>query len=321
MSTSETVSFETFVGIDIAQAHLDVAVRPSGETLHLAYDEAGVTTLRTRLLALPAVLVVVEATGGLETRLVAELYAATLAVAVVNPRRVRDFAKALGQLAKTDRLDAAVVAHYAEAAQPTPRPPSDEASQTLQALLARRVQLVEMRTAERNRLTRALPAVRPSLEAHIAWLDTQVQAVEKELTEQVALHTDWQAQADLLRSVPGVGPILSVTLLAALPELGHLDRRQLAALVGVAPFAYESGRFKGQRHVWGGRATVRATLYMSTVAAVRCNPVLKDFYQRLKEAGKPPKVALVACMRKLLTILNAMLKANKAWSPPTSQAT
>ena len=320
MSTSETVTFETFVGIDVAQAHLDVALRPSGETLHLAYDETGLSTIRTRLLALPAVLVVVEATGGLETRVVAELYAAQLAVAVVNPRRARDFAKSVGQLAKTDRLDAAMLARYAEAAKPTPRPPSDEASQTLQALLARRVQLVEMRTAERNRLTRALPAVRPSLQEHIAWLTTQIQAVEKELTEQVTQHTEWQAQAELLQSVPGVGPILSVTLLAVLPELGHLDRRQLAALVGVAPFAYESGRFKGQRHVWGGRAAVRATLYMSTVAAVRCTPVLKDFYRRLKDAGKPSKVALVACMRKLLTILNAMLKANKAWSPPKPKA-
>lgn len=320
MSTSEAVTFETFVGIDIAQAHLDVALRPSGETLHLAYDEAGLKVLHTRLQALPNVLVVVEATGGLETSVVADLCAEKLAVAVVNPRQVRDFAKALGKLAKTDRLDAAVLAHFAEAVRPTPRPASDEASQTLQALLARRTHLVEMRTAERNRLTRANTAVRPSLEEHIAWLDTQVRAVETKLTEQVALHTEWQAQAELLQSVPGVGPILSVTRLAALPELGHLDRRQLAALVGVAPFAYESGRFKGQRHVWGGRATIRAPLYMSTVAAVRCNPVLKDFYQRLKEAGKPPKVALVACMRKLLTILNAMLKANQPWLPPKPKA-
>lgn len=321
MSTSAPVKFETFVGIDVAQAHLDIAIRPSGETLHLAYDEAGLTTLRSRLQSLRAVLLVVEATGGLETRLVADLCAAELAVAVVNPRQARDFAKAVGKLAKTDRLDAAVLAHFAEAVRPTPRPQTDEQTQTLQALLARRTQLVEMRTAERNRLRRALSTVRPSLESHIAWLDSQVETVETDLAEQVAQHTDWQAQAELMRSVPGVGPILCVTLLGDLPELGRLDRRQIAALVGVAPLACDSGQFKGQRHVWGGRATVRGPLYMSTVAAVRWNGVIKDFYQRLRDAGKPVKVALVACMRKLLTILNAILKTKQPWSPPAPKST
>lgn len=319
MSTSPSSVFTTFVGIDVSQARLDVEVRPDHSRWQVTYDAAGLTQLREQLVGLPAVLVVVEATGGLETTVVAELSAVGVAVAIVNPRQVRDFAKATGRLAKTDRLDAAVLAHFAEAVRPTPRPRPDAETQALQALLARRHQLVEMLVAERNRLARAIPAVRPSIEKHIAWLQAQLNDLDTDLQTAVAHNAEWQAKDNVLRSVPGVGPVLSTTLVAALPELGTLNRRQIAALVGVAPLNDDSGKHNGQRHAWGGRANVRAVLYMGTLSAVRCNPVLKDFYQRLLNAGKPKKVALVAAMRKLLTILNVMVKRNSVWHPPVTQ--
>lgn len=317
MSSSPTPTFTTFVGIDVSKAQLDVEVHPSQARWQVSHDATGIAQLCQRLGELPAVLVVVEATGGLETRLVAELDAVGLTVAVVNPRQVRDFAKALGKLAKTDRLDANILARFAEAVRPTPRPrPSDEA-QVLQAVLARRQQLVEMLTAERNRLGRAADPVRPSVEKHIAWLQEQLDDLDKQLQTLVEANADWHAKAQRLRSVPGVGPVVSTTLVAALPELGALNRRQIAALVGVAPLNHDSGQHKGQRHIWGGRASVRAVLYMGTLAAVRHNPVLKAFYQRLLDAGKLKKVALVACMRKLLTILNVMTKNQTVWHPQT----
>lgn len=319
MSTSPASVFTTFVGIDVSQAKLDVEVRPDHHRWHVTYDAAGLSQVRAHLAALPAVLVVVEATGGLETQVVAELSAAGLSVAVVNPRQVRDFAKALGRLAKTDRLDAAVLAHFAEAVRPTPRPRPDAETQALAALLARRHQLVEMLVAEHNRLPRATPTVRLSLNKHIAWLEAQLDDLDTDLQTTVAGNAEWQAKDNVLRSVPGVGPVLSTTLLAALPELGTLNRRQIAALVGVAPLNDDSGQHTGQRHAWGGRAHVRAVLYMGTLSAVRFNPVLKEFYQRLLQAGKPKKVALVAAMRKLLTILNVMVKRNSVWRPPASQ--
>ena len=311
----------TFVGIDVAKAYLDLAVRPAGGHARLSHDEAGIAQIVEQLQALRPMLVVLEATGGLEVPLAAALAAAGLPVAVVNPRQVRDFAKALGRLAKSDRLDAVVLARFAEAVQPTPRPLTDEEQQALQALLARRAQLVEMLTAERNRLTRALPKVRPSLETHIDWLRAQLDTLDGDLQDMIQGNADWQARDDQLRSVPGVGPVLSTTLIADLPELGTLNRREIAALVGVAPFNCDSGRHTGQRHIWGGRAQVRAVLYMATLVAVRFNPVLRAFYHRLLDAGKPTKVALVACMRKLLTILNTMVKNRTAWQPKMTPAT
>lgn len=302
-----------FVGIDVAQAGLEVAVRPTGHCWEVPQDSVGMATLLERLKALQPQVVVLEATGGMELPVVAALAAAGLPVAVVNPRQVRDFARALGKLAKTDRLDAQALAHFGEAVQPSPRPLPDAQAQELGALLARRRQVVEMLTAERNRLRGALPAVRRGIQDHIAWLEHTLAELDEHLGRTLRASPLWREKDDLLRGVPGVGPVLSLTLLAELPELGTLDRRQIAALVGVAPLNRDSGTLRGRRTVWGGRAPVRAALYMGTLVATRHNPVLRAFYQRLLQAGKPKKVALVACMRKLLTILNAMLKQRTRW--------
>lgn len=304
-----------FVGIDVAKAECVVAVRPTGATWTVPQTEAGWTTLAARLQGLAPTLVLLEATGGLELPVTSVLAAAGLPVAVVNPRQVRDFAKATGTLAKTDARDAAVLAHFAEAVRPVPRPVPDAMTQTLAALVTRRRQLVEMRTAEENRLGCAPPSLRASLRAHIRWLQRQLVALDADLDQAIRTHPGWRVQDDLLRSTPGVGPILSATLLGQLPELGTLSRGAIAALVGVAPWNRDSGRHRGSRHCWGGRANIRAVLYMATLAAVRCNPVLRAFYQRLIDAGKLKKVALVACMRKLLTILNAMMKHQTPWAP------
>ena len=234
---------------------------------------------------------------------------------VVNPRQVRDFAKAIGRLAKTDRLDAQVLAHFGEATQPQPRPLPDAQSQALQAWLARRSQLVAMLTAEKNRLGAALAPVRPRLQAHIGWLQEELAALDQDLADTLRKSPLWRAKDNLLQGVPGVGPKVSLTLLAHLPELGSLTRQQISALVGVAPLNRDSGLMRGRRSVWGGRARVRAALYMATLVAARHNPVIRNFYQRLLEAGKPKKVALVAGMRKLLCILNAMLKHQQSWNP------
>lgn len=293
-----------FVGIDVAKAHLDVAVRPSGESWRVEHAWPGITALLERLKPLEPALVVLEATGGLEGALAAELYAAQLPVVVVNPRQVRDFGKATGRLAKTDRLDAHVLAQFAEAVRPAPRPLPDADTQRLSALATRRRQLLQMRVAEQQRLSRA----------HLAYLQEQLRDLDRELGQFIQNTPLWQARADLLRSVPGVGRVLSLTLLAYLPELGQLNRKQIAALVGVAPFNRDSGTLRGKRTVWGGRAQIRAVLYMAAVAAVRCNAVLQAFYRRLLAAGKPKKVALTACMRKLLTILNACLRGQARWN-------
>ena len=309
------VEHPVFVGIDVAKASLDVAVHPTTERWTLAYTEREVAGLLSRLAALAPALVVLEATGGLEGPLVGALAAAGLPVVVVNPRQVRDFAKATGLLAKTDALDAAVLAHFAAAVRPTPRALPDAATQTLAALVTRRRQLVAMLTAERNRLSSAPRALRAEIQAHIRWLQRRLGRLDEDLHQAIRTSPAWRAQDDLLQSVPGVGPVLARTLLASLPELGHLDRKAIAALVGVAPLNRDSGTFRGRRRVWGGRAAVRAVLYMGTLVAVRHNPVLRAFYQRLRAAGKLPKVALTACMRKLLTILNAMLKQQTRWNP------
>lgn len=310
---------EVFVGIDVAQAHLDVGLRPGEAPWRVPYTEAGVAEVLDRLRPHRVALIVLEATGGLETALVAALAAAGLPVAVVNPRQVRDFARATGRLAKTDALDADVLAHFAEAVRPQARPLPDDATQALAALVTRRRQLQEMLVAEQNRLRLAPAPVQRGLQAHIAWLQRQVKDLDRDLTQAIRQSPAWRAQDDLLRSVPGVGPVLASTLVAELPELGRLTRRQIAALVGVAPLNCDSGQRRGPRRCWGGRAPVRATLYMATLAATQWNPVLRAFYQRLLAAGKLKKVALTACMRKLLTILNAMVKAGTRWQLAVAQ--
>jgi transposase len=315
MSTSTA----QFVGIDVSKAQLDVAVRPSGDTWTVAHDEAGLSALVARLRTLAPALIVVEATGGWEVALVGALAAALLPVAVVNPRQVRDFARSTGTLAKTDRLDAQSLAHFADALRPQPRPLPNAQAQELSALLQRRRQLVEMLTAEKNRLPLAARRIHPQLQAHITWLQRQISQFDDDLRALVRSSPLWRDKEDLLRSAPGVGPVLATTLVAALPELGTLTRQQIAALVGVAPLNRDSGTLRGRRTIWGGRAQVRTVLYMSTLVAVRHNPVLAAFYQRLRAAGKAPKLALTACMRKLLTILNAMLKHHTRWAPLMAQ--
>lgn len=304
-----------FVGIDVAKAQLDIAVRPTGERWSVANDEAPITTLITQLQRLAPTLIVLEATGGYQRAVVAALAAAGLPVVVVNPRQVRDFAKAIGQLAKTDALDARALAHFAEAVRPTPRPVPTAQEADLRALLTRRRQLVAMRTAEVTRLDSAPRPVQADLQAHIAWLDQRLACLDDDLDTTLRASPIWREREALYRSVPGIGPVCARTLLLDLPELGTLSRQRLAALVGVAPFTRDSGTLRGHRTIWGGRAPVRATLYMGTLVAVRHNPVLQAFYTRLLAAGKAKKVALTACMRKLLTILNAMVKHKTPWQP------
>lgn len=304
---------EFFIGIDVAKAQVDIAVRPTGETWTSPTDEAGLAALVQRLQPVRPTLIVLEATGGWEIPVAGALATAGLPVAVVNPRQVRAFAKATGRLAKTDRLDAQVLAQFAEAVRPTPRPLPDATAQELSAVLARRRQLIEMLTAEKHRLSHALARVQPDIRAHIAWLEKRLARADDDLATLIRTSPLWREQDDLLQSVPGVGPVLATTLLAELPELGTLSRQQVAALVGVAPLNHDSGTFRGKRRIWGGRATVRTALYMGALVATRCNPVLKAFYHRLLAAGKAKKVALVACMRKLLTMLNAMLKHRTPW--------
>lgn len=304
----------TFVGIDVAKAQVDVAVRPTGGRWVVPNDDAGIRQLVSRLKALEPTLVLLEASGGLELPLVAALAAEELPVVVVNPRQVRDFARATGTLAKTDALDAAVLAHFAEAVQPPVRPLRDAETQVLNSLVARRHQVMTMLVSEKNRLSSAATAaVRPRIEAHITWLERELDELDEGLRRTLRQSAVWREKDDLLRTVPGVGEQLSLTLLAYLPELGALDRRQIASLVGVAPFNRDSGTLRGKRTVWGGRARVRAALYMGALTASRFNPVIRDFYQRLLAAGKPKKLALTACMRKLLVILNAMLKHRSPW--------
>lgn len=306
---------DRFIGIDVSKAQLDIAVRPSGETWTSPTDEASLTTLVQQLEALRPTLIVLEATGGLEIPLAGALATAGLPMAVVNPRQVRAFARATGRLAKTDRLDAHVLAQFAEAVRPVPRPVPDAVSQELTAVVARRRQLIEMLTAEKHRLSRAVVRVQPDIRAHIAWLEKRLGRVDDELATLIQRSPLWREQDDLLQSMPGVGPVLATTVLAELPELGALSRHQIAALVGVAPLNRDSGTRRGHRAIWGGRATVRTALYMGALVGTRCNPLLKGFYHRLRAAGKAKKVALVACMRKLLTILNAMLKHRRPWDP------
>jgi|TARA_B100001971_G_scaffold186341_1_gene186240 transposase len=317
----EMKSEDRYVGIDVSKERLDVAIRPGEEQWSADNEEEGIGGLVSRLQETRPALVVLEATGGLEVALTAALASAQLPVVVVNPRQVRDFARATGQLAKTDRLDASVIARFGEALKPSPRPLPDAQSQALAALLTRRRQVVTMLTSEKNRLHTASRPVRRQIQQHIAWLEKSLTKLDADLGDSLRESPLWRESDNLLRSVPGVGHVLSVTLLAELPELGTLDRRQIASLVGVAPLNRDSGTMRGKRTVWGGRARVRAALYMGTLVATRYNPVIKAFYQRLCAAGKPKKLALTACMRKLLSILNSMLKHGTQWGPPQMQTT
>ena len=303
-----------FVGIDVSKAQLDVAIRPSGEEESFANDKVGIKALVKRLAKIEPTLIVLEATGGYERQVTRALVSADLPVVVVNPRQVRDFAKATGQLAKTDSIDAAVLAHFAEVIRPELRPLPDVVTLELRALTARRRQILEMIAAENNRLAMTSKAVRKHIDAHVHWLEQGLERVEKDLDRSIKQSPIWKENDELLRSAKGIGPVTSHTLLAELPELGTLNRKQISALVGVAPFNRDSGSLKGRRSIWGGRAPVRCALYMATLVATRRNPVIRDFYKRLTAKGKLFKVALVACMRKLLTILNSMIKHKTRWS-------
>lgn len=307
-----------YVGIDVCKARLDVALLPRGESFSFTNDEEGMRTLTEKLLEASAtLLVVLEATGGYERPVVAALGASQIAVAVVNPRQARDFAKATGRLAKTDKIDALVLARFAEAIRPTPKAPPEAEALEFQAILARRRQIIGMLVAEKNRLGQSpSKKVRSRLEAHVRWLEKELARIDRDLQEVIDESPTLKENEALLRSVPGVGPVLCSTLLAELPELGTLSPRELSALVGVAPLNRDSGIFRGRRSVWGGRARVREALYMGALIASRHNPHIKEFYERLVAAGKPKKVALVACMRKLLTILNALLRDRTPWRCP-----
>jgi transposase len=306
----------TFVGIDVSKAHLDVALRPAGEVFRLRNDPAGLAALVQRLTPLGPALVVVEATGGYELPAVAALQAAGLAVAAVNPRQARDFAKATGRLAKTDRIDAEALAHFAEAVRPAARPVEPAEQKALDALLTRRRQLLEMRVMEGNRLATCQDAVvRAGIERHIAWLGAEADDAERRLAEAVQASPAWRQREELLRSIPGIGPVASRTLLAALPELGTGDGSRLAALAGLAPFARDSGSRRGPRTIRGGRPEVRRVLYLAALSAARHGGPLAEFAARLRSRGKRAKVVLIAVARKLLVIANAVLRSGRPWDP------
>lgn len=310
-----TTGPELFIGIDVSKHQLDVAVRPRGERWTVANAPEALGAILKRLRALQPTLIVLEATGGLEAAAVAELAYAGLPVAVVNPKRVREFARASGQLAKTDQLDAEVLAHFAEAIRPPVRPLPSAESDQLAALVTRRRQILDMLTAERNRQHTVPGWLRERIAEHVAWLEAEVRGLDEELRQFIDQNPTWQAKDDLLQSAPGVGPVTAMTLVAELPELGQLDRQEIAALVGVAPMNRDSGKKRGKRRTQGGRAHVRSVLYMAALSASRCNPIIRAFYERLLQRGKEQKVALTACMRKLLVILNAMVKNQAPWRP------
>ena len=309
---------ETFVGVDVSKHTLDVCVEPAQAqpAQTLAYDASGMAGLADRLVALKPALIVMEATGGLETTLASELIARGLPVAVVNPRQVRDFARCTGELTKTDRIDARVLCAFARAIRPAARGIPDAATRELAELLARRRQMVEMRAQEMQRVhTAASKPAQKSLKAHIAWQDKRINEVDADLRNRLRQSPAWRAKDDLLRSIPGIGDVNSFTMMARCPELGQLNRREISKLVGVAPLACDSGKYRGKRRIQGGRFDVRKTLYMAAISAMRYNATIKEFAERLKAAGKPSKVVIVACMRKLLTIMNIVIKTQKPWHP------
>lgn len=310
-----------FIGIDVAKDRLDIANRPAGEAFALPRDESGLEQLIARLSKIAPQLVVLEATGGFETIVASALVAAGFKVAVVNPRQIRDFARATGRLEKTDKLDAAAIAHFAEAIRPEPRPLPDDDSQRLAGLMTRRRQIIEMLTAERNRrsATRDRRVVK-RIDRHIAFLKAELEAVDSDLDGAIRSSPAWRENEELLTSVPGIGKTVARTLIAELPELGHVDRRAVAKLGGVAPLCHDTGKTRGQRRIGGGRASVRCALYMAALVASRHNPALKALYQRLLRAGKAKKLALTALMRKLLVILNAILRDRHPWKGTTVAA-
>jgi transposase len=310
---------KTFIGVDVSKERLDCVCRPSGTTFSCDNTLPGIAALVQWVEAQQPQLIVLEATGGLERPLVAALVVAQLPVVVVNPRQVRDFARAIGQLAKTDRIDAAVIAHFGEAVNPEVRPLPDHLTQQMDALMTRRRQLVQMLATERNHLVSTPGQVQNYVKEHIVHLEELIKQLDQDIDQMITTSPIWKTKGNLLRSVKGVGPVLSRTLLAELPELGRLSRQEISKLVGVAPLNNDSGKYKGKRSCWGGRASVRGPLYMATLSATRCNPVIKEFYQRLLSKGKLKKVAIVACMRKMLTILNAMIKSNKPWDASSAQ--
>lgn len=303
-----------YIGIDVSKALLDVHVRPDDESFSVANDPSGIQELVAELRKRSPALIVLEATGSLEAHTTAALGLNKLPVVVVNPRQVRDFARATGELAKTDRIDAAILSLFAERIRPEARPLPDEASRDFEARLTRRRQVLEMLIAEKQRLSTARPAVTKQIQAHIKYLERQLSDTDSDLKQTVEKSPIWRAKDNLLRSVKGVGPVLSITLLAELPELGELNRKQIAKLVGVAPLARDSGKMRGKRRIWGGRPQVRSVLYMATLAAIRSNPAIRSYYRRLVDQGKPKKVAITASMRKLLITLNAILRTGQPWS-------
>jgi len=312
-----------YIGIDVSKERLDVAVRGRDITFSVSRDEVGLTELVTRLAAIgeQITLIVLEATGGFERDVATTLLVAKYPVAVVNPKQVRDFARATGKQAKTDAIDAAVLAHFAEAIKPAVQELPDELTLLVEALVTRRSQIVQMIAAEKNRrgamLVQRSPnkVVSSNIDKHIAWLEKQLSDIDGEIDDTIRESPVWREKEDLLRTIPGVGRVTASTLLAFLPELGTLDRKQIAALVGVAPFNRDSGRSRGRRAIWGGRAAVRSVLYMAAVAAIRCNVLFKAFYARLRAGGKPAKVAITATMRKLLVALNAIARDGVPWKP------
>lgn len=312
---------QVFVGIDIAKEHVDVHIRPSSETFVVTRDGEGLASLIERLAQIRPALVVLEATGGFEVTVAAALASAGLPLAVVNPRQIRDFARSTGKLAKTDALDAAAIAHFAEAIHPEPRPLAEAKAQELGELVARRRQVIEMMVAERNRARLLQSArVRKRIDRHLTALQKELTEIETDLDQSIRNTPLWRENEDLLKSVPGIGNATARSLLADLPELGTLSRKQIAALAGVAPLNRDSGTWRGKRMISGGRAAVRASLYMAALVASRHNPVIAVFYRRLRSLGKPPKLALTACMRKLLVILNAMLRDRRPWQPASIPA-
>jgi len=306
---------EIFVGIDVSKKQLDVAILPDAKHKVYANNEEGIGQLTIFLKSLSPTLIVLEATGGFEMPCVGVMAAEGLPVVVVNPRQIRDFAKATGKLAKTDAIDAQTIARFGEAVRPEIRELKSPEMQELAALNTRRCQIIQMITAEKNRLATATKWTREDIKENLAWLKERLNGINDELNKSIRNSPVWREKDDLLQSVPGIGPVASATLLSQLPELGTLNRRQIAALVGVAPLNRDSGIMRGKRCVWGGRADIRTALYMATLVATRFNPVIAAFYRRLCNAGKAHKVALTACMHKLLTILNSMVKNRSHWSP------
>jgi len=309
----KTTKAEIFIGIDVSKHKLDIAVWETGEYWVESNHEEGFASLMEKLKAMNPALIVLEATGGLELPLVYELAYAKLPVAVVNPKRIRDFAKSIGQLAKTDKLDARIIAHFAYAVRPEVRKLQSEEDERLTALITRRRQVIEMLTAEKNRLHSARLGMKERVEKHIGWLNEELDGLDQEIHDYIQQSPVWKEKNDILRGVPGVGPVTGATLLACLPELGELNRQEIAALVGVAPVNKDSGKKRGKRRVFGGRAVVRSVLYMAALSAAHHNPRISGFYERLLRRGKEKKVALTACMRKLLVILNTMIKNKTQW--------